>query len=235
MLSIIDLRVNYGKVRAIQGASLRVEAGQLVSIVGSNGAGKSTILQAISGLVPVSGGEIWFDGERLDRLPAHEIVRRGIAHVPEGRALFGRLTVLENLELGAYARQYTRREFDRVLEEVCTMFPILKKRARQKAGTLSGGEQQMLAIARGLMLRPRLLMLDEPSLGLMPSRVSQIFETLSQIKRRDLTIVLVEQNVQESLELADYAYVLQTGRVVLEGPGDVLLQQDMIRQAYLGM
>lgn len=235
MLKISNLQVKYGLIPAIHDVSIEIPEGSLVSIVGSNGAGKTTILRAISGIVPASGGEIYLDGERIDRLPAHEVVKRGIAHVPEGRILFDRLTVYENLELGAYTRQYTRQEFLEVLEQVYGLFPILKQRASQKAGTFSGGQQQMLAIARGLMLRPKLLMLDEPSLGLMPSLVSQVFEILGEIKKHGLTILLVEQNVQESLELADYAYVLTTGRVAMEGPGRELLDQDMIKKAYLGM
>ncbi|MHB8758247.1 MAG: ABC transporter ATP-binding protein [Bacillota bacterium] len=235
MLKITDLNVSYGMVKAIQGVSLDVPDGKLVSIVGSNGAGKSTILQAISALIPISGGQIAFDGRRIDNLPAHEVVKLGVAHVPEGRILFNKLTVFENLQLGAHVRDYAKGEFEAVLDQVYAMFPVLKQRAKQKAGTLSGGEQQMVAIARGLMLKPKLLMLDEPSLGLMPSLVSQIFETLDAIRKQGLTVLLVEQNVQESLELADYAYVLQTGRIVVQGTGPELLQQDLVRSAYLGM
>ena len=235
MLKITNLHVKYGMVPAITDVSVAIPAGKLVSIVGSNGAGKSTILRAISGIVPAAGGEIWLDGERIDRLPPHEVVKRGVAHVPEGRVLFDKLTVFENLEMGAYTKDYGKEEFAAALEQVYKLFPILRERARQKAGTFSGGQQQMLAIARGLMLGPKLLMLDEPSLGLMPSMVSQVFEILAALKEQGLTILLVEQNVQESLELADYAYVLQTGKIVLEGTGPELLQQDLIKQAYLGM
>lgn len=235
MLKISNLKVKYGMVQAIHGIDIEVKQGQLVSIVGSNGAGKSTIIRAISGLVPASGGEIHLAGERLDTLPAHEVVKRGVAHVPEGRILFDKLSVYENLELGAFTRTYNKDEFQETLEEVYQLFPILRERARQKAGTFSGGQQQMLAIGRGLMLRPKLLMLDEPSLGLMPALVTQVFEILERIKKRGLTILLVEQNVQESLELADYAYVLQTGKVVLQGEGRDLLKEEMIKKAYLGI
>ena len=222
-------------IPALHGISLQIPVGKLVSVIGSNGAGKSTLLRAISGLIPASGGTIHLEGERIDNLMAHDIVKRGVAHVPEGRILFDKLSVFENLELGAYVKSYSPKEFSELIEYIYGLFPILKERAKQKAGTFSGGQQQMLAIARGLMLKPKLLMLDEPSLGLMPVMVDQVFEILTQLKKTGLTILLVEQNVQESLELADYAYVLQTGRVVLEGTGHDVLQQDMVRKAYLGM
>jgi branched-chain amino acid transport system ATP-binding protein len=214
--------------------SFTVEEGQVVSIVGSNGAGKSTILKTISGLLPLSGGSIEFEGEPIHRLDPHVVVERGIAHVPEGRRIFSKLTVFENLLLGAFARK-SQKEREESLAQVFETFPILEERQDQRAGTLSGGEQQMLAIGRGLMSRPRLLMLDEPSLGIMPVLVAHLFEVVQDLNHQGMTILLVEQNVHEALELADRAYVLQTGKIVLEGTGSELLQTDMVREAYLGM
>lgn len=235
MLKINNLHVKYGMVQVLHDVSIHIPKGKLISIIGSNGVGKSTLLRSVSGLVQSASGEIILDGENIEKLKAHEIVKRGVAHVPEGRILFNRLTVFENLQLGAYTKNYTPQEFNEVLEQVYSLFPILKERAKQQAGTFSGGQQQMLAIARGLMLKPKLLMLDEPSLGLMPSLVTQVFEVLGDIKNEGLSILLVEQNVQEALELADYAYVLQTGRIVMEGSGKELLDNDEIRNAYLGL
>lgn len=234
MLRVDGVQVCYGRVPAIHEVSFAVGAGELVSIIGANGAGKTTLMRAVSGLLPVSRGEIVFEGQHIDRLPAHKIVEMGISHVPEGRLLFDSLTVRDNLLLGAYVRD-SAEQTAAALEDVYAMFPILKERANQKAGTFSGGQQQMLAIARGLMSRPKLLILDEPSLGLAPTLVSELFTTIRRIKEQGLTVVLVEQNVRDSLELADRAYLLQTGRVVMSGGGQELLATDIVRQAYLGM
>lgn len=235
MLEVNNVQVGYDGVLALRGVSFRVESGEIVSIVGSNGAGKTTILKTISSLLKPVNGTVTFQGHRLDRLPPHEVVRHGIAHVPEGRRLFARQTVYENLILGSYTRKAAT-EREEVLERIFALFPVLKERRGQKAGTLSGGEQQMLAIGRGLMLRPKLLMLDEPSLGIAPKLVDKIFETIQELNKRDgITILLVEQNVREALEMAHRAYVLQTGNIVMEGSGKQLLQSDSIQKAYLGI
>ena len=234
MLEVDNIRVGYDGVPALHGVSFRVDRGEIVSIVGSNGAGKSTILRAISSLLKTEQGSIRFEGARIDRQSPHDVVKHGIAHVPEGRRLFARQTVLENLILGAYTRKAPK-EREEDLEQIFATFPVLKEQRHQKAGTLSGGEQQMLAIGRGLMLRPKLLMLDEPSLGIAPRLVDKIFETVKELNSRGLTILLVEQNVREALELANRAYVLQTGRVVTEGTGEELLKSDTIQKAYLGI
>jgi len=234
VLRVEKIKVCYDDVPALHEVSFEVEKGQIVAIIGSNGAGKSTILKTISGLLHPVSGTIEFEGVRIDRYPPHSIVGLGIAHVPEGRRIFSRLSVLENLYLGAYTRK-SEEERAEALEHVFELFPILKERQSQRAGTLSGGEQQMLAIARGLMSRPKLLMLDEPSLGLMPMLVTKLFETIKRINEEGTTILLVEQNVREALELADRAYVLMTGNIVLEGTGKELLETDLVRKAYLGM
>ncbi|RLG67515.1 MAG: branched-chain amino acid ABC transporter ATP-binding protein [Methanobacteriota archaeon] len=234
MLEVKNIKVCYDDVPALHDVSFEVREGEIVSIVGSNGAGKSTILKTISGLLHPVSGEIRFEGERIDRDPPYAIVAKGIAHVPEGRRIFSRMTVLENLLLGAYTRK-SQEERAETLERIFELFPILKERRNQRAGTLSGGEQQMLAIARGLMSRPKLLMLDEPSLGLMPILVTKLFDTIKRINEEGITILLVEQNVREALELADRAYVLVTGNIVLEGTGRELLEAEMVKKAYLGM
>jgi len=222
-------------VRALRGVSLRVEPGEVVALIGANGAGKTTLLKAIAGLVETQAGEVTFDGQRISAVDAADRVKRGVALVPEGRRLFSRLSVAENLTLGSYGNRdrVYRRE---MLERVETLFPVLRERARQRAGTLSGGEAQMLAIARALMSRPRFLMLDEPSLGIMPRLVDQVMDSLRRLHEREgLTMFLVEQNVPAALDLADRGYVLQTGRVVLEGSSDELRGSDLVRKAYLGM
>jgi len=234
VLEVKNIKVCYDDVPALHDVSFEVREGEIVSIVGSNGAGKSTILKTISGLLHPVSGEIRFEGERIDRDPPYAIVAKGIAHVPEGRRIFSRMTVLENLLLGAYTRK-SQEERAETLERIFELFPILKERRNQRAGTLSGGEQQMLAIARGLMSRPKLLMLDEPSLGLMPILVTKLFDTIRRINEEGITILLVEQNVREALELADRAYVLVTGNIVLEGTGRELLEAEMVKKAYLGM
>jgi branched-chain amino acid transport system ATP-binding protein len=235
LLEVDNIHVSYDGVPALYGVSFRVEEGEIVSIVGSNGAGKSTVLRTISSLLRPTQGSIRMNGEDLTALRPHDVVLRGIAHVPEGRRLFNRQTIKDNLTLGAFTRR-SQADREEVLEQVYEVFPILKKRLGQLAGTLSGGEQQMLAIARALMMKPKLLMLDEPSLGIAPKLVDEIFETLKEInEKQGITILLVEQHVHEALELADRAYVLQTGRVVMEGTGQELLQSDAIQKAYLGI
>ena len=232
MLELDDLHVNYGNIRALDGVSLRVDEGELVALIGSNGAGKSTVLKAISGLVRPSRGAIRYQGEEITRATTDRIVRLGISHCPEGRRIFGRLTVRENLILGGIQRPTAEVRAD--LEMVCDVFPRLRERMRQAGGTLSGGEQQMLAIGRALMSRPRLLVLDEPSLGLAPIMVERIFEVIEDLRRRGLTILLVEQNVHHALDAADRAYVLETGRVTLAGPAAALRHDPQVEHSYLG-
>ena len=236
MLEVTDLRVSYeGEVLALQGVSIRVDEGEAVALIGANGAGKSTVLNAIAGLVNPSGGDIQFRGRSIVRMSADERVKLGIALVPEGRRLFGRLQVSENLTLGTYTNKNSAHRVRR-LEFVHSLFPMLRDRAAQRAGTLSGGEQQMLAIGRALMSDPRILMLDEPSLGIMPVMVDRILDVLQRLHREQgLTILLVEQNVPAALETCERGYVLQTGRIVSEGSRAALRASDLIRQAYLGI
>ena len=233
MLELDRVSVGYKDLTVIHGVSFRVGEGEVVSLVGSNGAGKSTILRAVCGLLHPSQGEIRLRGEPIHRIPAYDIVKKRVAMVPEGRQLFGRLSVMDNLLMGAYTLR-SREQIEESLEEALTLFPILKDRREQRAETLSGGEQQQLAIARGLMSRPALLLLDEPSLGIMPKLVVEIFRTIREIRKKGITVLLVEQNVFEALEVADRAYVLQTGRIVLQGSGPELLKSDLVRAAYLG-
>jgi branched-chain amino acid transport system ATP-binding protein len=234
LLKVDGIEAAYGDVTAVSGVSLEVRQGEMVALIGSNGAGKTTTLRAISGLLPLRGGAIEFEGERLDGLGSSQIVTRGIAHVPEGRQLFPSMTVLENLELGSRSAAARARRKE-TLERVFELFPRLWERRRQVAGTLSGGEQQMCAIGRGLMACPRLLMLDEPSLGLAPVMVKAIFENLRRINLEGLTILLVEQNVLRSLELSHRGYILENGRIALEGPARELRESPRIKQAYLGL
>ena len=234
MLEVKKISVSYLGVPVIREVSFRVEEGQMVSIVGSNGAGKSTLLKTVSGLLRPLSGEITFQGRRIDTLPPYEITAAGISHIPEGRKIFAKLSVLDNLLVGAHTRD-SKAEVQQSLEEIYTLFSILKERNDQRGETLSGGEQQMLAIARGLMSKPKLMMLDEPSLGLMPSLSVKVIEILKRISSNGTTILLVEQKVRDALELADRAYVLQTGAIVQEGSGADLLKSDSIRKAYLGM
>lgn len=236
MLEVTDLRVSYeGEVLALQGVSIRVDEGEAVALIGANGAGKSTVLKAIAGLVNPSGGDIQFRGRSIVRMSADERVKLGIALVPEGRRLFGRLQVSENLTLGTYTNKDPAHRVRR-LEFVHSLFPMLRDRAAQRAGTLSGGEQQMLAIGRALMSDPRILMLDEPSLGIMPVMVDRILDVLQRLHHEQgLTILLVEQNVPAALETCERGYVLQTGRIVSEGSRAALRASDLIRQAYLGI
>jgi branched-chain amino acid transport system ATP-binding protein len=235
MLTIEGLSVSYGGLAALRGVSLEVAEGQFVAIVGPNGAGKTTLFKAVSGTVAPSAGRILFDGHDLLALPPSERAHLGIAHVPEGRQVFAAMTVLENLEMGAYSTR-GRAEWQRNLDRILTLFPVLAERRRQIAGTLSGGEQQMLAIGRGIASAPRLLLLDEPSMGLAPTIADLIFDRIAALHRDDkVALILVEQRVAEALESCDYGYVLETGRVVLEGTQSVLMADDSIRRAYLGM
>ena len=232
MLEVRDLHVYYGEIHALKGASLSVEKGEIVALLGPNGAGKTTTLKTISALLAPRSGSVTLEGQSLVGVPSHEIVRRGLAHVPEGRRIFNRLSVAENLEMGAYIRSdgAIREDMDRVF----TLFPRLRERRTQVAGTLSGGEQQMLAIGRALMARPRLLLLDEPSMGLAPVLVEQIFETIQDINRQGTPILLVEQNAAMALTIAQRGYVLETGAIVLEGSARELGENADIRRAYLG-
>jgi len=233
LLELKSVTARYGDVQVLWGVSLAVREAEIVTLVGANGAGKTTTLKSISGVVKATNGEIVLDGENIERLSSHEIAARRIAHVPEGRRLFPMMSVRENLELGAVSRE-ARRQRVETLDQVYGLFPKLKERSQQMAGTLSGGEQQMVAIGRGLMARPRLLMLDEPSLGLAPIIVREMFDIIRRLNEEGITIMLVEQNVQQSLKLADRAYVLENGRVVLEGTGSALLGDERVREAYLG-
>jgi branched-chain amino acid transport system ATP-binding protein len=233
MLTLDGLVARYGPVTALAGVSLTVEAAEFVCLIGANGAGKSTTLKAISGLVPAAAGRIRFDGQDIHGLPAQEILKRGIAHCPEGRRVFPYMTVHENLAMGAYIRS-DHAAVAADLERVFAHFPILGERRRQAAGTLSGGEQQMLAIGRALMARPRLILFDEPSLGLAPTVVETVFSIIAGIQREGTTVLMVEQNAYMALKLASRAYVMETGRIVLEGPAHALAQNEHVRKAYLG-
>jgi branched-chain amino acid transport system ATP-binding protein len=233
MLQLDDIEVFYGKIQALKGVSLTVNEGELVALIGSNGAGKSTTLRTISGLLRSRQGVITYNGQRIDRLPPHQIVRLGIAHCPEGRNIFGRLTVAENLRLGAVS-QSDRAAVDRARDRVFELFPRLQERIGQLASTLSGGEQQMLAIGRALMSQPKLLLLDEPSLGLAPLLVESTFAIIQSIRRQGGTILLVEQNARKALEIADRGYVMETGRIILEGAAAELQANSQVEQAYLG-
>ena len=234
MLEVKDLRVRYGTVEAVKGISFRIPAGTIVSLIGANGAGKTTSLRALTGLVRPSGGDLRFEDRSLVGLAPHEIVRLGIAHVPEGRRLFPKMTVLENLKMGAYLKG-PRASATATLEMIYEHFPILRQRGHQIAGSLSGGEQQMLAIARALMSRPKLLLLDEPSMGLSPIMTAEIGKIIRQINALDVAIVLVEQNAMLALTLARYSYVLETGSLALHGSADDLLRDEGVRKAYLGI
>jgi branched-chain amino acid transport system ATP-binding protein len=234
MLEIKNLQVSYGAINALHGISLSVKPGSIVTLIGANGAGKTTTLKTISGLLKPKSGEIFYDGQNIAGLPPHQIVARGLSHVPEGRMIFANLTVLENLQLGAYL-QKDRKIIRHELEHVFILFPRLKERERQIAGTLSGGEQQMLAIGRALMSKPKLLLLDEPSLGLAPLLVKTIFEKIVEINRdQGITILLVEQNANLALEISHFGYVLETGNVLLSGDSASLRQNPQVKSAYLG-
>lgn len=234
MLRIEKVEVFYDKIRVIRGVNLHVDDGEIIALVGANGAGKSTFLRMISGLKRPLAGMVWFFDKRIDTTPPHQIIKLGIIHVPEGRKIFPSLTVLENLYLGSYTSK-AKEKRNQTLSEVFGLFPVLEERKKQLAGTLSGGEQQMLAIARGLMAIPRILMLDEPSLGLAPLLVREMFKVVSEINLRGTTVLLVEQNVFNSLQICSRGYVLENGSIVLEGEGKELLKDENVKKAYLGM
>jgi branched-chain amino acid transport system ATP-binding protein len=233
-LEIKDLRVHYGKIEAIKGVSVVVNQGEIVTLIGANGAGKTTILKTISGLRPVSSGSITLDGEDINKIPAHKRVDLGISQVPEGRGIFPGMSVLENLEMGKFNRKDRKSEMQEDLDRIYFLFPRLKERTAQAGGTLSGGEQQMLAIGRALMARPKVLLLDEPSMGLAPQMIANIFRIITEINKQGVTILLVEQNAQQALQRADRAYILETGNVTKEAKAADLLNDPAVREAYLG-
>jgi len=233
MLSVVSVYVSYDGVPVLRDVSMNVLSGEIVALVGANGAGKTTLLRAISNLTPIQSGAIELDNRRIDLLPAHEVVQLGISHVLEGRHLFGKLSVKDNLLLGHYTNR-SAQGIESALEYVYGLFPVLRERSDQRSETLSGGEQQMLAIARALMANPRLLMLDEPSLGLMPKYVDEVFEAILRIRERGVTVLLVEQDIQRALKICNRGYVLQSGEVVLSGKGTDLIESELVRKAYLG-
>lgn len=233
MLEIRDLEVSYGVIRAIKGVSFEVNEGEVIALVGANGAGKTTILHTISGLIPIDRGSVTFNGQKLNKVPAHKIVEMGIAQVPEGRRIFQQLTVWENLKLGAYTRKDSK-EIAGSLEYAYSRFPRLKERKNQIAGTLSGGEQQMLAMGRALMSKPKIILMDEPSMGLSPLLVTEIFDIIKSIRDSGTTVLLVEQNARKALSVADRAYVLETGNIKLSGAASDLLNDESVKKAYLG-
>lgn len=233
LLNVENLKVSYGLIQAIKGVSFHVEQGEIIALIGANGAGKTTIMHALSGLIPKRGGSVTFDGKDITNTPAHKLVPMGIAQVPEGRRIFQELTVAENLRLGAYT-QDDKQKNEETLEKMYERFPILKERSRQIAGTLSGGEQQMLAMSRALMSHPKLLLLDEPSMGLSPLYVNTIFEMIQKVNEEGTTVLLVEQNAKKALSIANRAYVLEIGLIQKTGTGAELLADDSIRKAYLG-
>ena len=233
LLEVNNLEVSYGLIKAVKGVTFEVNKGEIVALIGANGAGKTTIMHALNGLLGKAAGTVSFDGEDITSIKAHKLVGMGMAQVPEGRRIFGELTVFDNLKLGYYSKS-DKAEFDRKLEEVYASFPILKERSGQIAGTLSGGEQQMLAMSRALMSSPKLLLLDEPSMGLSPLYVNTIFEMIEKVNSLGTTVLLVEQNAKKALSIADRAYVLEIGRIVKTGSGKELLNDEDIRKAYLG-
>lgn len=233
LLTIENLEVYYGVINAVKGISFEVNQGEIIALIGANGAGKTTILHTITGLVPAKSGSIMFEGKDLLKTPAHKIVSMGMAHVPEGRRIFQQLTVLENLKLGAYTRS-DKKEIADTLEMVYTRFPRLKERTKQIAGTLSGGEQQMLAMGRALMSHPKIILMDEPSMGLSPLYVSEIFDIIRSVNETGTTVLLVEQNAKKALSIANRAYVLETGNIVLSGNAKELMNNDSVKKAYLG-
>ncbi|SHJ18271.1 ABC transporter ATP-binding protein [Parasporobacterium paucivorans] len=233
MLEIRDLEVYYGVIQAIKGISFEVNEGEVIALIGANGAGKTTILHTVSRLINSKSGNIIFEGRDITKIPPHQLVEMGMAHVPEGRRVFAYLSVLENLLLGAYTRK-DRDEIEESLQNVFKRFPRLEERKKQHAGTLSGGEQQMLAMGRALMSRPKIILMDEPSMGLSPILVSEIFSIIKEISASGTTVLLVEQNAKKALEIADRAYVLETGKIVLDGPANELAENEAVRKAYLG-
>ncbi|MDG4857726.1 ABC transporter ATP-binding protein [Streptomyces sp. T-3] len=233
LLEVEDLKVAYGKIEAVKGISFKVEAGEVVTLIGTNGAGKTTTLRTLSGLLKPAGGKITFDGKPLDGVGAHKVVALGLAHSPEGRRIFPRLTIEENLRLGAFLRN-DKPGIEADIKKAYDLFPILGERSKQAAGTLSGGEQQMLAMGRAMMSQPKLLMLDEPSMGLSPIMMQKIMATIAELKAQGTTILLVEQNAQAALSLADHGHVMEVGKIVLSGTGQDLLHDESVRKAYLG-
>ncbi len=233
MLKITDLQVNYGMIQAIKGINFTVGEGEIVALIGANGAGKTTTLHTVTGLVPAKSGSILFEGKELTKVPAHKIVSMGMSHVPEGRRIFQELTVYDNLLMGAFTRK-DKSEMAESIKMIYKHFPRLEERKNQIAGTLSGGEQQMLAMGRALMSKPRIILLDEPSMGLSPLYVSEIFHIIEEINKMGTTVLLVEQNAKKALSIADRAYVLETGTIVLEGDAKELMQNDSVKKAYLG-
>lgn len=233
MLEVNNLEVYYGMIQAIKGISLEVNQGEVIALIGANGAGKTTTLHTITGLIPPKNGSVLFEGVEITKVPAHKIVSMGMAHVPEGRRVFANLTVYQNLKMGAYTRKNSK-EIEETLSMVYRRFPRLEERRNQVAGTLSGGEQQMLAMGRALMSRPKIILMDEPSMGLSPIFVNEIFDIVKEISAGGTTVLLVEQNAKKALSIADRAYVLETGNIVLEGNADELLNNDSVKKAYLG-
>ena len=233
MLEVKDLVVNYGKIQALKGISFSVEQGEIIALIGANGAGKTTTLQTISGMLTPTSGSVLLEGVDITKVPGHKIVSMGMAHVPEGRRVFAQLTVLENLKLGAYTRK-DKAEIDKTLKKVYSRFPRLEERSAQLAGTLSGGEQQMLAMGRALMSQPSIILMDEPSMGLSPIYVQEIFSIIKSISENGTTVLLVEQNAKKSLDIADRAYVLETGNIVLSGDATQLMHDPQVKKAYLG-
>lgn len=233
LLELKDVSIHYGQVKVVKGISLSIKEKEIAVIIGSNGAGKSTILRGISGLIPCANGEIWFKNQRIDNISGHRVAKMGISHVPEGRRLFPKMTVLENLKIGAYLR-VNKKEISDELEKIFKRFPVLRERRDQHAGTLSGGEQQMLTIGRGLMSKPDLLLMDEPSLGLAPIMVSEIARIIQEIHNQEMTIILVEQNARLALRLSNRGYVLETGKIALEGKSEDLLGNEYVKKSYLG-
>ena len=233
MLEIKDLQVYYGVIQAIKNVSFKVDEGEVIALIGANGAGKTTILHTITGLLPAKNGEVIFEGKDLLKIPAHEIISHGIAHVPEGRHVFSQLTVYDNLLMGAYTRK-DKDEIEESLGDIYKRFPRLEERKGQYAGTLSGGEQQMLAMGRALMSRPRIVLMDEPSMGLSPILVEEVFDIIESIRKGGTTVLLVEQNAKKALSIADRGYVLETGNIVLEGSASSLLNDESVKKAYLG-
>ena len=233
LLEIKDLEVSYGIIKAIKGISFDVNEGEVIALIGANGAGKTTILHTITGLITADRGTVQFEGKEITKVPAHKIVGMGMAHVPEGRRVFANLTVLQNLKMGAYTRK-NKNEIEQTLETVYTRFPRLKERQNQMAGTLSGGEQQMLAMGRALMSHPKIILMDEPSMGLSPIFVNEIFDIIQSVSASGTTVLLVEQNARKALSIADRAYVLETGKIILQGDADKLLNDESVKKAYLG-
>ncbi len=233
MLKVTDLQVYYGVIQAIKGLSFEVNEGEVIALIGANGAGKTTILHTVTGLVESKNGTVEFEGRDITKMPGHKIVSLGMAHVPEGRRVFSDLTVLENLKLGAYTRK-DKNEIEETLKMVYKRFPRLEERKNQMAGTLSGGEQQMLAMGRALMSHPKIILMDEPSMGLSPIFVNEIFDIIKEVSASGTTVLLVEQNAKKALSIADRAYVLETGKIVLEGKADELMNDESVKKAYLG-